>query len=251
MLISTKGRYALRLLLEMGRHELGTTIPLPVIAEKQDISEKYLEAIVSVLVKGGLIEGTRGKNGGYRLVKDISEYTVGEVLRQTEGTLAPVSCLDKSYGCPRADSCRTMPVWEKLDSLINGYLDSVTLGTLLENGGTPDITRGTLEGDIAPGKVTFYRLQCDSEGVLRSYIAEGEVLPVPTGSFGGIGIIAIPEMGRFYRHVLIQKRYPHHGAVAFAHVGKTLFEVLKYFGISDIAYNQPKSLPYPTENPWA
>ena len=121
---------------------------------------------------------------------------------------------------------------------------------LLENGGTPDITRGTLEGDIAASDVTFYRLQCDSEGNLRSYIAEGEVLPVPTRSFGGIGIFAIPEMGRFYRHVLIQKRYPHHGAVAFAHCGKSLFEVLKYFDISDIAYNQPKSLPYATENPW-
>ena len=121
---------------------------------------------------------------------------------------------------------------------------------LLENGGTPDFTRGTLEGDIAPGAITFYRLQCDSEGVLRSYIAQGEVLPVATRSFGGIGIFAIPEMGRFYRHVLIQKRYPHHGAVAFAHCGKALFEVLKYFGVSDIAYNLPKSLPYPTENPW-
>ena len=121
---------------------------------------------------------------------------------------------------------------------------------LLENGGTPDFTRGTLEGDIAPGEITFYRLQCDSEGTLRSYIAEGEVLPVATRSFGGIGIFGIPEMGRFYRHVLIQKRYPHHGAVAFAHCGKALFELLKYFGISDIAYNQPKFLPYPTENPW-
>ena len=122
---------------------------------------------------------------------------------------------------------------------------------LLENGGTPDITRGTLEGDIAPGEITFYRLQCDANGDLRSYIAEGEVLPVPTRSFGGIGIFAIPEMGRFYRHVLIQKGYPHHGAVAFAHCGKAMFEVLKYFGIKDIGYNQPKSLPYATENPWA
>ena len=121
----------------------------------------------------------------------------------------------------------------------------------LEKGGTPNFTRGTLEGDIAPGKITFYRLQCDANGDLRSYIAEGEVLPVATRSFGGIGVFAIPEMGRFYRHVLIQKGYPHHGAVAFDHVGKTLFEVLKYLGISDIAYNQPKSLPYATENPWA
>ena len=96
-----------------------------------------------------------------------------------------------------------------------------------------------------------YRLQCDSDGNLRSYIAEGEVLPVATTSFGGIGVFAIHEMGRFYRHVLIQKRYPHHGAVAFGHHGKALFEVFKFLGVQDIAYNQPKCLPYPTENPWA
>ena len=122
---------------------------------------------------------------------------------------------------------------------------------LLENGGTPDFTRGTLEGDIAASNITFYRLQCDSEGQLRAYIAQGEVLDVPTGSFGGIGIFAIPEMGRFYRHVLLQKRYPHHGAVAFGHYGKALFEVFKFLGVTDIAYNQPRSLPYPTENPFA
>ena len=122
---------------------------------------------------------------------------------------------------------------------------------LLENGGTPDFTRGTLEGDIAASDITFYRLQCDSEGQLRAYIAQGEVLDVPTGSFGGIGIFAIPEMGRFYRHVLLQKRYPHHGAVAFGHYGKALFEVFKFLGVTDIAYSQPRSLPYPTENPFA
>jgi L-fucose isomerase-like protein len=122
---------------------------------------------------------------------------------------------------------------------------------LLENGGEPDFTRGTLEGDIAPGEITFFRLQCDSEGKLRSYVAQGEVLPVATTSFGGIGVFAIHEMGRFYRHVLIQKRFPHHGAVAFGHYGKALFEVFKFLGVDDIGYNQPKSLPYPTENPWA
>ena len=121
---------------------------------------------------------------------------------------------------------------------------------LLETG-DPDFTRGTLEGDMAPSKITFYRLQCDSEGQLRSYIAEGDILDVPTRSFGGIGLFAIPEMGRFYRHVLLEKHYPHHGAVAFDHVGKTLFEAFRYLGVKDIAYNQPKSLPYPTENPFA
>ena len=122
------------------------------------------------------------------------------------------------------------------------------IGILNHTTGQP---RGTLEADLAASQITFYRLQCDSDGVLRSYIAEGEILPVKTGSFGGIGIFAIPEMGRFYRHVLIQKRYPHHGAVAFGHYGKLLFEVFKFLGVGDIAYNQPKSLPYPTENPFA
>ena len=123
---------------------------------------------------------------------------------------------------------------------------------LLEPAGSePDISRGTLEGDIAASDITFYRLQCDSEGVLRSYIAEGEVLPVATRSFGGIGVFAIHDMGRFYRHVLVQKHYPHHGAVAFGHYGKLMFEVFKFLGVADIAWNQPKSLPYATENPWA
>ena len=123
---------------------------------------------------------------------------------------------------------------------------------LLEpEGSAPDFTRGTLEGDIAPSPITFYRLQCDSQGELRAYIAQGEVLPVKTRSFGGIGVFAIPEMGRFYRHVLIEKRYPHHGAVAFEHCAEKLFELMKLLGIKDIAYNQPCSLPYPTENPWA
>jgi L-fucose isomerase-like protein len=120
--------------------------------------------------------------------------------------------------------------------------------TLEPEGSAPDFTRGTLEGDIDESPITLYRLQCDSEGILRAYIAEGEVLPVRTQSFGGIGVFAIPEMGRFYRHVLLQKRYPHHGAVAFSHCGKALFEVFKYFGIGDIGYNQPKGQPYPTEN---
>ena len=115
-----------------------------------------------------------------------------------------------------------------------------------------EVTNGTLEGDIAPGNITFYRLQSTSDNKLRAYLAEGEVLPVATKSFGGIGVFAIKEMGRFYRHVLIQKNYPHHGAVAFGHYGKALFEVFKYIGVpvEDLNYNQPASLPYPTENPF-
>ena len=116
-----------------------------------------------------------------------------------------------------------------------------------------EVTQGTLEGDIAPGDITFYRLQSTADCKLRAYIAEGEVLNVATKSFGAIGVFAIPEMGRFYRHVLIEKNYPHHGAVAFGHYGKTLFEIFKFLGVpvEDLNYNQPKSLPYPTENPWA
>ena len=121
---------------------------------------------------------------------------------------------------------------------------------LLENGNTPDITRGTLEGDIAPSEITFYRLHGSANGTLQSYIAQGEVLPVATRSFGGIGVFAIPEMGRFYRHVLVGKHYPHHGAVAFRHCGKALFTVFQYLGVPDIAYNRPASLPYDTENPF-
>ncbi len=115
-----------------------------------------------------------------------------------------------------------------------------------------EVTNGTLEGDIAPGEITFYRLQSTADNQLRAYIAQGEVLPVATRSFGSIGVFAIPEMGRFYRHWLIEKGFPHHGAVAFGHYGKTLYEVMKYIGVgvNEIGYNQPKSQRYPTENPW-
>jgi len=116
-----------------------------------------------------------------------------------------------------------------------------------------EVTQGTLEGDIVPGDITFFRLQSTADTQLRAYIAHGEVLPVATRSFGGIGVFAIPEMGRFYRHVLIEKNFPHHGAVAFGHFGKALYEVFKYIGVpaSEIGYNHPKSDRYPTENPFA
>lgn len=115
-----------------------------------------------------------------------------------------------------------------------------------------EVTQGTLEGDIVPGDITFFRLQSTSDAKLRAYIAHGEVLPVASRSFGAIGVFAIPEMGRFYRHVLIEKNYPHHGAVAFGHFGKTLYEVFKYLGVcvEEIDYNQPKGVRYKTENPF-
>lgn len=116
-----------------------------------------------------------------------------------------------------------------------------------------EVTQGTLEGDIAPGKITFFRLQSTADNILRAYIANGEVLPVATKSFGSIGVFAIPEMGRFYRHVLIEKNFPHHGAVAFGHYAKALYEVFKYVGVDveEIGYNQPSGVRYPTENPFA
>ena len=113
-----------------------------------------------------------------------------------------------------------------------------------------EVTNGTLEGDIAPGDITFYRLQSTADNHLYAYVAEGEVLPVPTKSFGGIGVFAIKEMGRFYRHVLIENGFPHHGAVAFGHYGKEIFEVFKYLGVEKTGYNQPAGLPYGTENPF-
>ncbi len=115
-----------------------------------------------------------------------------------------------------------------------------------------EVTQGTLEGDIAPGDITFYRLQSTADAKIRAYIAQGEVLPVATRSFGAIGVFAIPEMGRFYRHVLIEKNYPHHGAVAFGHFGKALYEVFKYIGVAveEIDFNRPKGMMYPTENPF-
>jgi L-fucose isomerase-like protein len=121
----------------------------------------------------------------------------------------------------------------------------------LEPNQEPNITRGTLEGDIIPGQITFFRLQSTADAQLRAYVAEGEVLPVATRSFGSIGVFAIADMGRFYRHVLIEKNYPHHGAVAFGHYGKTLYDVFNYLGVTDIAFNQPKSMLYKTENPFA
>ena len=132
MLVSTKGRYALRILLELAQYDRGRYMPLPLIAEKQDISEKYLESIVSLLVKGGLVEGVRGKGGGYRLRRALQDYSVGEILRLTEGSLAPVACLEQNHvECRRMAECRTLPMWRKLNTMINDYFDGITLADLV------------------------------------------------------------------------------------------------------------------------
>jgi L-fucose isomerase-like protein len=129
--------------------------------------------------------------------------------------------------------------------------NQMIMARALEPNQEPNITRGTLEGDIIPGEITFFRLQSNADAELTAYVAEGEVLPVATRSFGAIGIFAIPEMGRFYRHVLIEKRYPHHGAVAFGHYGKAIYNLFRYLGVKELGFNQPKGMLYKTENPFA
>jgi L-fucose isomerase-like protein len=121
---------------------------------------------------------------------------------------------------------------------------------LLEPEKEPDISRGTLEGAIRPGDITLFRLQSTADSTLRSYVAEGEIIDVDPKSFGGIGIFAVKEMARFYRHILIGKRYPHHAGVAFKHAGKILFAAMKMLGIEDVAFNQPATMLYKDENPF-
>lgn len=132
MLISTKGRYALRVMIELAQHNDGEHISLSEIAAKQDISVKYLESIIAVLSKAGLVDGLRGKGGGYKLNRKPDEYSVGEILTLVEGSLAPVACLEcEENKCERSDTCKTLPVWKKLDSLICDYLNSITLADLI------------------------------------------------------------------------------------------------------------------------
>lgn len=133
MLISTKGRYALRIMIDLAQHQDEGYIPLKDIAMRQEISEKYLESIISTLSKGRFVSGIRGKGGGYKLTRKIEDYTVGSIVELTDKTLSPVSCLEhKENYCERAPQCKTLPVWEKLDQLIHDYLNSVTLKDVLE-----------------------------------------------------------------------------------------------------------------------
>jgi L-fucose isomerase-like protein len=135
--------------------------------------------------------------------------------------------------------------------LIGGALKyQLIMHRLMEEGKEPDITRGTMEGRIRPGEVTIFRLQSTAETKLRSYVAEGEVLDVDPRSFGSIGVFGIPEMGRFYRHVLIEKRFPHHTAVAFKHAGRPLAAAVRMLGVEEVFFNRPANLPYATEFPF-
>ena len=133
MLISTKGRYALRVMIDLVEHQSEGYIPLKEIADRQEISEKYLESIIKILVKAKLLDGLRGKGGGYKLTRAPEQYTVGSILRLTEESLAPVSCLENgAVPCARAAECRTLPMWQGLDKVINEYLDGILLADLVQ-----------------------------------------------------------------------------------------------------------------------
>ena len=133
MLISTKGRYALRLMIDLAEHQSEEYISLKEIADRQDISEKYLESIIRLLVKARVVDSLRGKGGGYRLKKAPDQYTVGSILRLTEESLAPVSCLEAgAETCSRMAECRTLPLWQGLDRVINEYLDGITVADLVQ-----------------------------------------------------------------------------------------------------------------------
>lgn len=135
MMISTRGRYCLRVMIDLAEHQGDGYIRMKDVAERQGISLKYLEKILPVLAKNNIVDGIQGKGGGYRLSRSPEEYTLGEILRLTEGSLAPVSCLECGEAtCDRAADCRTLPVWTELDRLINEYLDSVTVADLLRPG---------------------------------------------------------------------------------------------------------------------
>lgn len=131
MIVSTKGRYALRVMLSLAEEKTANYIPLRDIAEKEDISLKYLESILVLLSRAGLVDALRGRGGGYRLAKNASEYTVGSILQFTEGSMAAVSCPECTDGaCSRSSACRTLPLWKKLDKIVSDYLDNITLADL-------------------------------------------------------------------------------------------------------------------------
>lgn len=135
MMISTRGRYALRVMIDLAEHQDEGYIPMKDVAKRQGVSLGYMEKILPVLVKNGIVEGLQGKTGGYRLIRKPEGYTLGEILRLTEGSLAPVACLECGASpCEKAADCRTLPVWTELDRRINEYLDGVTIADLLRSG---------------------------------------------------------------------------------------------------------------------
>lgn len=137
MMVSTRGRYALRVMIDLAEHYSGGYIPMKDVASRQELSLKYIERIMPLLTKGKLVEGVHGKGGGYRLTRSPQDCTVGEVLRLTEGNLAPVSCLEcGSEPCKKAAECRTLPMWNEFHSMVNDYFNSITIADLMKAGTT-------------------------------------------------------------------------------------------------------------------
>ena len=132
MIVSTKGRYALRVMVGLAMKDTGEYIPLKEIAEEEDISQKYLESIMTILSKAGFLDAVHGKGGGYRLNRPAKDYTVGAILKLTEGNLAPVTCT--SQGCSRPTCCKAMPMWERLEKMIDDFFEGITLADLIEEG---------------------------------------------------------------------------------------------------------------------
>ena len=174
---------------------------------------------------------------------DINNTVPADMFKENASKLSGFKPTDLFMGfhCGNTSSCM-MKNFEMKYQLI--------MKRLLEPDSEPIISRGTLEGTLAAGDVTLFRLQSSADAKLLAYVAEGSMLDIDPKSFGGIGVIAVPEMGRFYRHVLIGKRYPHHAGVAFAHAGKTLFAALRLLGVTDISYNKPAGQLYCGENPF-
>ncbi len=134
MIVSTRGRYALRVLVDLAENMESGYIPLKDISSRQNISQKYMESIMTLLSKNGFVQGLHGKGGGYKLNRKPQEYKIGEILRITEGSLAPVACLESgSPACPRVSVCRTLSMWSKLDSLINNFFDGITIADLMKS----------------------------------------------------------------------------------------------------------------------
>jgi len=175
---------------------------------------------------------------------DINNTVPADMFKEAKNKTGDYKLSDLFMGfhCGNTPSCCLKDPAMKYQLIMN---------RLLESGKKPDITRGTLEGQIKPGKITLFRLQSTAGANLCAYAAEGEVLDISPRSFGSIGVFAVKEMARFYRHVLIEKKFPHHTAIAFKHTGKSLFSALRMLGVNDISHNQPKAMLYQHENPFS
>jgi L-fucose isomerase-like protein len=208
------------------------------------LAAKGIPVACEVDIYGALSEYmTYAATGATATILDLNNTVPPDMVaggRERIGNYAPTDLFMGFHCGNTAAGCLMNPVM-KYQFIMN---------RLMESGAEPDITRGVLDGVIRPGPVTIFRLQSTADTELRAYAAQGEVLDLDPKSFGSIGVFAIPQMGRFYRHVLIGKSFPHHTAVGFAYAGKTLFSAVKMLGVEDISFNLPEGMLYPGENPF-